>query len=102
VVALCAEQATTQADGTTGPLICPDGGLNALAWVLLVPVSPRVLSAGPAVTLKNLQIALCADVNLSHAKVPQEISAYELAAAYYGWNFAADPTVNLATAGCPR
>lgn len=91
-----------QADGTTAPLICPDGGLNALAWVLLAPESPRVLSAGPAVSFKNLQIALCQDVNVSHAKVPQEISAYELASAYYGWNFASDPSESLATSGCPR
>jgi hypothetical protein len=91
-----------QPDGSTGPLICPDGGLNALAWLLVQSGSPRVLSAGPGVSFKNLQTALCMDLNLSHAKVPQEISAYELAAAYYGWNFATDPTGILATPGCPR
>lgn len=91
-----------QADGSTAPLICPDGSLNALAWLLVQTTSPRVLSSGPGVSFKNLQTALCMDVNLSHAKVPQEISAYELAAAYYGWNFATDPTEILATPGCPR
>jgi hypothetical protein len=76
--------------------------LNVLAWILLAPMSQRVMSAGPAVTLNNLQIALCRDVSLGHAKVPQEISAYELAAAYYGWSFATEPTQILATSGCPR
>lgn len=91
-----------QPDGSTGPLTCPDGGLNALAWLLLQPMSPHVLSASAGVSFKDLQTALCMDVNLNHAKVPQEISAYELAAAYYGWNFATDPTEILATPGCPR
>lgn len=93
---------TTQPDGTAGPLICSNGGLNVLAWKFFVPLTPRVLSAGPIVSLTNLQAAMCRDVNASHASSAQETSAYELAAAYYGWNFATDPTEILATSGCPR
>jgi hypothetical protein len=102
VVALCSQPVTTQPDGTAGPLICSNGGLNVQAWKFFVPLTPRVLSAGPAVSLTGLQTAMCRDVNVSHATVAQETSAYELAAAYNGWSFATDPTNVLATSGCPR
>jgi hypothetical protein len=102
VVALCSQLVSTQPDGTAGPLICSNGGLNVQAWKFFAPLTPRVLAVGPAVSLARLQIALCRDVNVSHASLAQEISAYGLAAAYYGWNFTTDPTGILATSGCPR
>jgi hypothetical protein len=102
VVALCSQPLTTQPDGTAGPLICSNGGLNVRAWKYFAPLTPRVLAMGTAVSLARLQLALCRDVNVSHASVAQETSSYELAAAYYGWNFATDPTQILATSGCPR
>jgi len=102
VVALCSQAVTTQPDGTAGPLICSNGGLNVQAWRFFAPLAPRVMGVGPAVSLARLQIALCRDVNVSHASLAQEMGAYELAAAYNGWNFATDPMEILATSRCPR
>ena len=99
VVALCAQPVTTGQDGTAGPLICSNGALNVLAWRFFVPLAPRVLAAGAFVSLKALQTAMCLDVNVSHASTSQESSAYELAFAYYGWNFSTDPT-SVLTSGC--
>jgi len=31
-----------------------------------------------------------------------ELSAYELASAYFGWNFSTDPTEIVSTSSCPR
>jgi hypothetical protein len=100
VVTLCAQPVTTGTDGTAGPLICSNGGLNVLAWAFYVSLAPRVLSAGPFVSPTALQTAMCLDVKVSHATTAQETSAYELAAAYYGWNFSNDPTAVLPS-GCP-
>jgi hypothetical protein len=102
VVALCSQPVITQPDGTASPLICSNGGLNVQAWKFFARLTPRVLGVGPTVSLARLQIALCRDINVSHASLAQEMGAYELATAYNGWNFATDPTEILATSGCPR
>lgn len=103
IVALCSQQLTTDQNGVAGPLICTDGALNVLAWNRLAPTTPRVLAAGAAATVKGVQTALCRDVNLSHAAVLDELGAYELAAAYYGWHFSTDPTdILYSMSKCPR
>ena len=99
VVALCSQPVIIQTDGTASPLICSNGGLNVQAWKFFARLTPRVLGVGPTVSLARLQIALCRDVNVSHASLAQEMGAYELATAYNGWNFATDPTAVLPS-GC--
>jgi hypothetical protein len=91
VVSLCSQALTTQDDGAT-PLTCTNGALNVLAWKVYAPLSPRVLSAGPAATDKVVRSAMCTDWIRGLATAPDERSAYELAAAYYGWSFDTDPT----------
>jgi hypothetical protein len=102
VVALCSQDLMALPDGNAAPLLCNNGALNILAWKYFVPLAPRVLGAGPAASLKSVQLALCRDVSPTHATIPQELSAYTLASAYYGWSFSADPTDILSAAGCPR
>jgi hypothetical protein len=103
VVALCSQPLTTDQNGNSVPLLCTNGGLNVLAWEFFVPLTPRVLSTGPTASVKSVQTALCSDAKISHATVLQELSAYDLAAAYYGWNFSTDPTdILYSMSTCPR
>ncbi len=103
VVALCAQPLATDQTGNAGPLLCSDGGLNVLAWRFYAPLAPKVLSAGPAASLKAAEAAVCGDVITKHATVLEELSAYDLAAAYYGWSFSTDPTdVLYSMSTCPR
>jgi len=83
MVALCSQPISTQQDGNAVPLLCTNGALNVTAWKHFAPIAPRVLAAGPAASLRGVQAALCRDVNISHATVPVELSAHELASAYY-------------------
>jgi hypothetical protein len=92
VVALCSQPVTLTQDGGAAPLTCDNGALNVLAWKFYAGLSPRVLSAGTAATDKAVRTAMCADWIGGHATAPEERSAYELSAAYYGWNFDTDPT----------
>jgi hypothetical protein len=99
VVALCSQPVTTNEDGGATPLTCTNGALNMLAWEFYAGLSPRVLSAGPTATDKGVRSAMCTDWIRGHATAPEVRSAYELAAAYYGWSFDTDPT-DLLFAGC--
>ena len=92
VVALCSQPVSLTQDGGATPLTCANGALNILAWRLYATLSPRVLSAGSATTDGKVRAAMCADWIGGHATAPEERSAYELAAAYYGWSFDTDPT----------
>jgi hypothetical protein len=103
IVALCSQQLTPDQNGVAGPLLCTDGALNVLAWSRVAPLTPHVLSVGPAASVQAVQAALCRDINLSHAAVADELSAYDLAAAYYGWHLSTDPTAILfSMSTCPR
>jgi hypothetical protein len=92
VVALCSQPLTTDRDGNTGPILCTDGGLNVMAWKFFAPSGPRVLSVGPAASPTAVDTAIRRDCKVSHTPALRERSAYELAAAYYGWYFNTDPT----------
>jgi hypothetical protein len=103
MVALCSQQLTTDQNGVAGPLICTDGALNVLAWNRLAPITPRVLALGSAASVLGVQTAVCRDVNLSHSAVLDELSGFDLAAAYYGWHFSTDPTdILYSMSKCPR
>ncbi len=91
-IALCSQPLTVNADGSAGPVLCSDGALNIAAWAYFAALTPRVLSAGPAASLAAVQSDIRRDCKVGHARASQEKSAYELAAAYYGWNFSVDPT----------
>ncbi len=95
VIALCSQPVTILQDANAAPLLCANGALNILAWKHYVPISPRIFLVGATASLVDVQTAIRRDMNIAHASPKQERSAYELAAAYYGWNFSSDPTANL-------
>ena len=93
---LCSYKLTTTADGNFTPTFCRGGAINVLAWRAYAPLGVNVMSLDRTATIKDVQTALCRDLNKSnHATRPEEINAYSLAAAYYGWSFGTDPTTSL-------
>lgn len=95
----CQQQLQFGADGTAGPTTCANGDLNAVAWRYYAQSGDhnQVLSLGPFATPTQVIDAMCAEV--SKSTIPMEQNAYQLARAYYGWNFAVDPSSSL-VGGC--
>jgi hypothetical protein len=53
------------------------------------------MSLGRTATLQAIRTAMCLDTKNLHATKPEEGYGYEISAAYYGWQFAIDPTTFL-------
>jgi hypothetical protein len=95
----CTQQLTFGADGSVGPISCPNGDLNVLAWQQIAAGNPLVMTLGPYATPSQVQEALCADMHNSTG--PIATSAYQISALYYGWKFGVDPSSVLLSGGCP-
>jgi hypothetical protein len=95
----CTQQLTFGADGSVGPVSCANGDLNLLAWQEIAKGNPLVMTLGPYATPGQVEEALCSD--LSNSTIPIASSAYQIAALYYGWSFAVDPSQILLDGGCP-
>jgi len=89
---LCSKPISTTSDGNASPLFCSTGAVNVLAWAFYGAVSASILSLGLNPSSGQPQAAMCDDIAHNGAKQAQEVSAYRLAAAYYGWTFTFDPT----------
>lgn len=98
-VDLCSLQLQVFQDGNAGPLLCSNG-LNVLAWNYFVLLGSYVMSLGPQASLQAVRDSLCADIVNHHATNAEEASAYQLSAAYYGWNLAFSATDFLTGGGC--
>jgi hypothetical protein len=88
-VALCATPIQRYQDGNAGPLFCRSGAIVVAAWRYFAPVDSRVMALGPAPSLDDVKSAISADFDRRSTNV-NEYSGYQLARAYYGWNFAFD------------
>jgi hypothetical protein len=89
---LCSAPTQVSANGNVFPLLCRGGEVNVVAWKHYADVSNTVLGLGQNPTQGQVEGALCADLRLNHATPPIESSGYQLAKAYYSWNFLTDPT----------
>jgi len=89
---LCSKPIATTSDGNATPLLCSSGAVNVLAWAYYGAVSASILSLGLNPSSGQPQAAMCDDIAHNGAKQTQEVSAYHLAAAYYGWTFTFDPS----------
>ena len=95
----CSAQLQFAVDGTAGPLRCRNGHLNSLAWQYYAKFNPLVMALGPRATPGQVVQAICSDLHSNTSTtVPKETAAYQLAALYYGWNFAIAP--DPATLSC--
>ena len=93
----CEQQLTFAVDGTAGPLKCANGDLNVLAWQHYAGAAGKLMSAGPFASPQQVLQAMCQDKNTT---IPVEQGAYQLALAYYGWQFAVDPSTSYPSS-CP-
>ena len=91
IAPLCSYKLTATADGNFTPTLCRGGAINVLAWRKYVSISSNLLSAGRSATFAALHTATCRDMAAYHATFVEEEYAYEMAAAYYGWNFVLEP-----------
>ena len=93
----CQRQLTFAVDGTAGPLKCANGDLNVLAWQHYSGAAGNLMSVGPFASPQQVLQAMCQDKNTT---IPVEQGAYQLALAYYGWQFAEDPSTAYPSS-CP-
>jgi hypothetical protein len=84
-------------DGNAGPVLCPDGGINVLAWNYFAKLSPLVLALSPAASVQQVETAMCTDLKTS--TTPIETSAGQLAFRYYGWQFVGVSDITTAFPG---
>jgi hypothetical protein len=91
VANLCSKPITTTSDQNAVPLFCTNGAVNVLAWAFYGAVGASILGLGLNPSNGQPQAAICDDIAHNGAKASQEVSAYRLAAAYYGWAFTFDP-----------
>ena len=89
IAALCSYRVRATADGNFTPLFCRPGAINVLAWGAYVQIGPNVMSIGRSATLLEVETAMCRDARSRHSTNPESGYAYEISAAYHGWQFAA-------------
>jgi hypothetical protein len=111
----CTIQLTHDADGNVAPLLCPNGGVNALAWehydegyvcTSSTSCTPKtwskVMQLGTEASAAQVYQAMCSDYKDVFGTNPLTISAEELASAYYGWHFTGEsPVSKFEHEGCP-
>jgi hypothetical protein len=95
----CTQAISFSSNGDSGPISCTAGGLNITEWNSLAALEPTVMALGYGATSIDVQSALCADVqeNISN---PIEVTTYQIAALYYGWNFSSNPTAVITNGTC--
>lgn len=84
----CNEAIQTSADGNASPLLCPNGGPNVAAWNWYARSYGAILGLGPS-SPEATTIATMCRASVPYSEVQE---ASRLAAAYYGWPYANDPS----------
>lgn len=74
---------TANADGTSSPVICPNGHPNAKLWKSIKTGTPQLAELGANPTWKQVKAASCAD--LRDASNPIVINSYQWLATRYDW-----------------
>lgn len=95
----CSLGITYAGNGVPGPVQCSNGDLNSTEWNALAALEPSVLMLGYNVNASQVQTALCNDVSANISN-PIELTVYQIASLYYGWNFSSNPSVVLTNGTC--
>lgn len=101
----CTQPISFASNGTSGPVQCANGDLNATEWNALSALEPTVMSLGYSATSAQVQSALCADANASNSDANTknsslvEATVYQISVLYYGWNFPGNPA-SVLSSGC--
>jgi hypothetical protein len=99
-IGLCRQQLQIGANGNAGPIKCGDGRLNQLAWEYFAKLNLNVMAVGPNVLPDQVLRVMCSDVTSGGSTRVIEITAYNLSALYYGWNFGISPLDEFLTGNC--
>jgi hypothetical protein len=83
------------ADGTAGPIKCPDGRPNLAADHYYRTLHLRVLTLGAQATPTDVYVAICEDFLAGHTTVPIEEDSTQLATAEQNWHFGINPAQNI-------
>lgn len=73
------------ANGTHGPVLCPNGAPNRQVRTWLKKSAPHVMALPASATNAQIRNAACADVTLEHATGPLVTNAYTYQFARYDW-----------------
>jgi hypothetical protein len=95
------EDCATQygADGTAGPVLCPDGDVNmTVDHQLRLGAGFKVLLLGPNVSPEAVSAAICQDYAGGNTTGPVEQEAYDVAKAEYHWSFGISPFIDISQA----
>jgi hypothetical protein len=88
------------ADGTAGPLFCPDGQPNPPVLAYYRKLHLRVFKLGPDATPPQVLQAMCFDLRQRSSTYPIETAAYDLAQKIKGWSFGISPPQEMRDGGC--
>jgi hypothetical protein len=105
----CTLPVSNKTDGNVAPLLCPNGGVNRIAWAHYSRGKVRDL---PATSSKTMQLgrdasatsafgAMCSDYSNVYGTNPLTRSSEKLAAAYYGWTFTDSRVSQFDHQSCP-
>jgi hypothetical protein len=88
------------ADGSAGPITCPDGRPNAAAVTYYEKGGFKLLGLGANASPVDVTNAICADLrgNVTTNVIEQEV--YNLMAAGMDWHFGLDPSSVIQNGGC--
>lgn len=100
MVGECAASLQHQPSEAVTPLTCPDGSVNVLAWDYLIRYNYEVQALGSTPSLGELEGAFCSKYQVQATPEPVAIDLYQIAAAYYGWHFFANPSTIVSGASC--
>lgn len=95
----CSQQISYASNGVPDPVQCSNGDLNVTDWQALAALEPKVLTLGYDATASQVQSTLCSDVDANISN-PIELTVYQIASLYYGWNFSSNPSVVLTNGTC--
>lgn len=98
-VAECSDALTYYTNGTSGPIQCSNGDLNAQEWDALSALELKVMTLGYGASESQVESTICSDLN-TNAGTLIEQSAYQISALYYGWAYGSAPTAVIGNGTC--
>jgi hypothetical protein len=100
----CASRVSFLGDGNVTPLLCSNGGVNAVAWNFYALSSPAIFGFSRSTSYVQVERFFCGLIPHSTylQTYPEMYSEYKLAASYYGWSFSSAATLPLPNAECRR
>ena len=95
----CSQAVTFAGNGSSSPITCANGDLNATEWNSLSSLEPKVMTLGYGASAAQVQSTLCSDVANNISNIIEQEN-YQISSLYYGWNFSSNPSAVLTNGTC--